>query len=73
MLDDDVADVRLAFASSRRTNGPPAREHGTACRTQFEQGDCSSHYANAISISRAAASIRLGDLRKLTLTCLRLH
>lgn len=46
-LDTDVAGLRccFAFASSLGTFGPPAREHATLCRTQFEQGDSSLHYA----------------------------
>jgi hypothetical protein len=43
-LETDIAGLRgLGFASSRWTLGPPAREHGTLCLVQFEQGDCSSH------------------------------
>jgi len=43
-LGDEVAEVRLVFASSRGTCGPPANEHRTSCLTQFEQGDSSLHY-----------------------------
>lgn len=45
-LGDDVDGLRaLAFglASSLGTFGPPAREHGTPCLTQFEHGDSSLH------------------------------
>ena len=43
IVEEDVAEVRLCFASSLGTYGPPANEHGTPCRTQLEHGDCSSH------------------------------
>lgn len=48
-LDTDVAGLRCCFAlaSSLGTFGPPAREHATLCRTQFEQGDSSLHCAKA--------------------------
>ena len=43
VVDDDVVDVLRFFASSRGTYGPPASEHATPCRTQFEQGISSLH------------------------------
>ena len=43
LVDDDVVDCRLGFASSLDTFGPPASEHATPCRTQFEHGLSSSH------------------------------
>lgn len=43
-LEEDVADARRFFASSRGTLGPPARLHATPCLTQLEQGASSLHF-----------------------------
>lgn len=66
--EDEVVDLRLYFASSRGTYGPPANEHGTPCLTQFEQGDSSLHCEcdQLIVLSES-------DRELLTFTCLLLH
>jgi hypothetical protein len=51
-LEIDVAGLRcFAFASSLGTFGPPAREHATLCRMQFEHGASSLHCECEILVS----------------------
>lgn len=76
-LEEDVADARRFFASSRGTLGPPARLHATPCLTQLEQG------ASSLHCERPHVSVcgRGGERRQVsngtpvarTFTCLLLH
>ena len=52
VVEDDVVDVLRFFVSSRGTNGPPASEQATPCRTQFEHGFSSLHCESDQSYTR---------------------